>query len=131
MNPLVILYAKCFLALAFGLVIYTGLKFNEVKELHKNANEQLTFKDWLKTTLVSHIINLACVAMWMLLLPDLVKQFPAIQGSVYYANLAHIAGCALVGWGNSSVILKLFGAGTKYVMTVIDKKTNIADGKNE
>lgn len=129
MNPIIILYVKCFLALALGLTVYTATKFNEVKQLHTTANETLTFKNFLKATIASQIISWACVILWMLFLPDLIREYPKIRDSVYLANIAHIAGCALIGWGNSSIVLKVFGSGTKYVTDVIDKKTNIADGK--
>jgi hypothetical protein len=124
-----ILYLKCFAAVLLGLTIHTGTKYNEVKALHTTANEAFTFKDFLKNAIASHIINLSCVLLWMIVLPDLIKAFPKIKDSEYLANIVHIAGCALIGWANSSIILKIFGAGTKYVMDTIDKKTNIADAK--
>ncbi len=129
MNPIIILYLKCIVALILGLAIHTGTKFNEVKALHTTANETLTFKSFLRSAIVSHIINLSSVVLWLLILPDLIRQFPKVKDSEYLANIAHIGGCALIGYANSSIILKVFGAGTKYVMEVIDKKTNIADGK--
>lgn len=129
MNPIIILYLKCLTALILGLVIHTGTKFNEVKVLHSTANETLTFKSFIKSALMSHIINLTSALLWLLVLPDLIRAVPTIKDSVYIANIAHIGMCALVGYANSSIILKIFGAGTKYVMDVIDKKTNIADGK--
>ena len=129
MNPIIILYVKCFLALALGYVVYIMTKFNEVKALHTTANETLTFRSFFRSTIASQIISMSCVVLWMLVLPDLIREFPKVKDSEYLANIVHISGCALIGWGNSSIVLKIFGAGTKYVMDVIDKKTNIADGK--
>jgi len=129
MNPIIILYVKCFAALALGLVVYTATKYNEVKQLHTTANESLSLGSFLKSTIASQVVSWACVILWMLFLPDLIREYPKVRDSVYLANIVHIAGCALIGWGNSSIVLKLFGSGTKYVMDVIDKKTNIADGK--
>lgn len=126
---ILILYLKCFAAVLLGLVIHTGMKFEEIRKLHVTANEPFTFKAFLRKAIVSHIINLSCVLLWMIMLPDVIKAFPVINGSEFIANLVHIFGCALIGWANSSIVLKLFGAGTKYVMDTIDKKTNIADGK--
>jgi hypothetical protein len=129
MNPIVILYAKCFLALALGFTVYIMTKFNEVKALHTTANETLTFKAFLSATITSQVISAACVIIWMLILPDLIKEYPKVKDSIYIANIIHIGGCALIGYANSSIVLKIFGAGTKYIMDTIDKKTNIADGK--
>lgn len=129
MNPIVILYVKCFLALVLGFTIYIMTKFNEVKILHTTANETLTFKAFIADTITSQVISVACIVVWMLVLPDLIKEYPKIKDSIYLANIIHISGCTLVGYGNSSIVLKIFGAGTKYIMSVIDKKTNIADGK--
>lgn len=126
---LAILYAKCFIAVLLGLVIHTGTKFQEVKQLHVKANESYGPGLFFKTTIVSQIINIASVLIWMLVLPDVIKAVPTINGSVVIANIAHILGCAVIGWANSSIVLKLFGSGTKYIMDQIDKKTNIADGK--
>jgi len=129
MNPIIILYVKCFAALALGLIVYTATKYNEVKQLHTTANETLSLGSFLKSTIASQVVSWACVILWMLFLPDLIREYPKVRDSVYLANIVHIAGCALIGWGNSSIVLKLFGSGTKYIMDVIDKKTNIADRK--
>jgi len=130
MEYLIILYLKCFAALIVGLAIHTISKYLEAAELYDKGNVgQLTFTDFIRKKLLSHVLNIICALFWLLFLPDVVRSFPEIKGSVYLANIIHIAVCAIAGWANSSIILKALGTGTKYAMEVIDKKTNIADGK--
>lgn len=127
---LFILYLKCFAAMMIGLAVHTITKFNEAKELFDKGNvEELTFSTFLKKKMSSHILNVICSSLWLLILPYAVKQYPTVNDSEYLAAIVHILICAIAGWGGSSIALKFFGTGTKYAMDVIDKKTNIADGK--
>jgi hypothetical protein len=125
-----ILYGKCLIAVTLGLVIHTASKFQELYKLHVTANEPLTLSEFLRMTIVSHVINVACVAMWMLALPDFIRAMPTIYGSEFAANVVHIFICGTVGYANSSIILKVFGSGKRYILTKIDQKTNVADEGN-
>jgi len=127
-----VLFLKCFGGLIIGFAIHTLIKYNEATELFIKGNiqdEKLTLIGYLKKKPWSHGLNLICVLSWLLFLPDIIESVPLIKGSQAYANIVHIAGCFVIGYANSSLILKALGTGTKYAMDVIDKKTNIADGK--
>lgn len=124
------LYFKCVAALIVGLFAHTYTKHDEASELFSKGNVgELTFTDFLKKKPMAHVFNLIMTLFWLLVLPDVIRQYPEIKGSVFLANIVHIIGCAIWGYGNSSLMLRLLGTGTKYAMDVIDKKTNIADGK--
>jgi hypothetical protein len=130
MDATIILYLKCIGGLLVSLVIHTLVKFNEAQELFAKGNvEELTLKAFLRKKPLSHLLNLICALSWLLFLPDIIRAHPVIYGSAFYANIVHILACMVVGYANSSIMLKLLGSGTKYAIEVIDKKTNIADGK--
>lgn len=119
-----ILHFKCLIAVAIGLGIHTASKFQEVKKLHEKAHEDFTFVKFLEGAKVSHIINSLCVLIYFIALPDVIKAIPTIYGSKAAANVMHIFLCGIIGYSNSSIILKVFGSGKKYILHRIDEKTN-------
>jgi hypothetical protein len=126
----IVLYFKCLAALFIGLAIHTISKYLEAAEIHNVGNVgDLHFREFIMKKPLAHILNVLCSLLWLIFLPDVIKAYPEIKGSVYLANILHIAICAIAGWANSSIILKALGTGTKYALDVIDKKTNIADSK--
>jgi hypothetical protein len=125
-----ILYSKCLFAILIGVVGHTWKAYKEQEELFARGNvSELSFMEFIKKKPSSHIVNLICSLFWLLLLPDAAKAVPTIRDSVYLANIVHIVGCAVAGWGGSSFLLSVLGKGTKYALDIVDKKTNIADGK--
>lgn len=129
LSTIIFLYGKCYASLFAGLVVHFALKFNSNKELHSVANEKLTFGRFFSDSLSSHVINIACSFLWMLVLPDVIKALPKINGSESYANIAHIAMCFVMGVFNSYIVLYFADRAKKKIMAVIDEKTNTADGK--
>lgn len=119
---LIMLYAKCFAAVWIGFIIHTLSKYTTNRDLAIKANSLYPFGQFLKDAWPSHTINMLCVCLWMIAFGEFLKAYPDFPWYMW------IIISAIVGWGNSSIVLKLFGSGTGKILKIIDEKTNIADG---
>lgn len=110
-----ILYLKAFAAVSIGLLIHTLMKYRTMLALYEKAGEYMSLRKFLFMERVSHAINVLCVCFWLLWIPDLIKLYADIE--LWIALLSGV-----VGYANSSLVIKVFGVGNKYILNVIDKK---------
>lgn len=115
------LYATCFFVALVGMALQTVLKMKSLQDKARAAN--LIFKpgayfreDWLSIT-----ASILTIILFLLFLDNILKWKPTV---VDYVKV----GFAFVGYTGSDIASRLFGVVNKKINSVIDVKTNIADG---
>lgn len=93
------------------------MKYQSTSKLAKVADEKYSFRDFLVKGKISHSVNIICALFWMLILSDIIQLYPKI-----YLFLTFLSG--VVGYCNSSVVIKIFGVGQKYILEKVDHITS-------
>lgn len=114
------LYLKCFAAAFLGLLIHTGLKLKSLKELAQKSNIELRTIDYFKQDILSHLLNLLCIALWMMWISDAIAVYPKVTMILTVLS-------SVVGYFNTSIILSVFSVVKSRMNKAIDIKTTISD----
>lgn len=113
---LILDYFRWFAALMVGFTIHNSLKFDSLRQIAKKINEEYTLKRFLIDEVPSHITNLACCILWMLVLQDLINLTKETDWVRYAITLMS----ATVGYANSSLVIKVLGRTQKAMLTKAD-----------
>lgn len=125
------LYVRCYFAVFLGFTAHILKTFGEDKKLHKASNEKLTMGNFIVDNLPSHIYNVICALIWVIILPYIIKEIKVINGSENLAAIVHIFICFVVAYFNSSLVMYAANRTKDKIIKVIDVKTNIADDKTK
>lgn len=106
---------------AIGVLIQVLLKIKDLKAHAKAANMQFVFSKYLKDDWPTITLSFISVAAFAIFLPDIVAMKPEV---LKFARI----GFAFIGFTGSSIIQMIFSATSKKILSIIDLKTNIADG---
>lgn len=109
------------LAGIFGVLIQVLLKIKDLKAHAKAANMQFVFSKYLQDDWPTITVSLVSVGAFALFFPDIVAMKPEV---VKFARITF----AFIGFTGSSIIQMIFSATSKKILSIIDLKTNIADG---
>lgn len=109
------------LAGILGVLLQVTLNVKSLKKNASAANMQFIFKKYLNDDWPTIIGSFITIFLFALFLPEIVSIKPEAL------NFARI-GFAFIGFTGSSVIQMLFSATSKKILSIIDLKTNIADG---
>lgn len=118
------LYITCFSVALIGMALQTVLKMKSLQDKARAANiafnpGQYFRQDWLSIT-----ASILTIILFLAFLDNILKWKPAV---VDYVKI----GFAFVGYTGSDIASRLFGVVNKKINSVIDVKTNIADGVNQ
>jgi hypothetical protein len=117
------IYIQCFLAGTLGALLHLfAIKVPAMKERAKVANEKFDLSDYLKDDLAAILSNLLTVLILLLVLDEVVKFKPVVEPYLK-------AGFVFVGFTGSSILISILGRAQKKLNSVVDEKTDIADGK--
>lgn len=104
-----------------GVLLQVIIKITSLKKQASAANMQFIFKKYLNDDWPTILGSFITVGLFAMFLPELV----AINAvALKFARI----GFAFVGFTGSSLAQSLFSATSKKILSVIDLKTNIADG---
>ena len=113
---MLILYIKCILASLLGSAAHLMLKLDSTSKKAKSSKETFSSSQFLKDEKYAILGNLACQAMYILLMEEVIAGYPALENWIIATN-------AFVGYVGSSLFSKVFGAANKKLDKVIDEKT--------
>lgn len=120
MTPL--LFIECFVMGLSGQLMHLFVKFRGLRKRAKAANTTITFPQFVKEDVINIAICITGLVMVFLGLDEIAKYKPEIMNVVKWFF-------GLIGFTGSSIVLAFFSSSEKLLLKVIDKKTNIADGK--
>jgi len=106
---------------AIGVLIQILLKIKDLKTHATAANMQFVFSKYLKDDWPTIALSFISVGAFAIFLPEIIAIKPEV---LKFARI----GFAFIGFTGSSVIQMLFSATSKKILSIIDLKTNIADG---
>lgn len=109
------------LAGTLGVLLQVTLNISSLKKNAKAANMEFVFKKYLDDDWPTITGSFITIFLFALFLPEIVSIKPEAL------NFARI-GFAFIGFTGSSVIQMLFSVTSKKILSIIDLKTNIADG---
>lgn len=118
------LYAQCVLMFLLGQAVDLLLiKIPELRKLWSKSNEAFSWKKYWNSDWNVIIGTFALGAMLFLGLDQIIKFKPWVLDWVKWI-------CGGAGFMMSSIIVSRASRAKKFIMSIIDKKTNIADSKD-
>jgi hypothetical protein len=120
-----------FFAIALlGSLIHASLKLRSLQQKAKVGNAG-AFNAWqyMKEDVFAHVAAFATILLALFFAADTLHHLTLLIGNDVRAMLIVKGIFAFVGYSGSDVASRLFGAASKRLNTIIDQKTNIADGK--
>lgn len=112
---------ECFIACLIGNVIHLAILLNSRSKDAKAANVDFSVSGFFNTEKFALFLDFVA-SMGLVYAADEIVDSPWIMGKIKL-------GFILIGIGGSYVIMQLFGQSKKILRSVVDKKTDIADGK--
>ena len=117
-------YLQCFIVALVGMALQTALKMKSLQDKARAANVEFKAGQYFKNDWLSISASILTIIMFMLFMDNILNWKPAI---IDYVKI----GFAFVGYTGSDIASRLFGVLNKKINSVIDTKTNIADGNSE
>jgi len=111
-------YTACGIA---GVLFHSVVKYDSLQKTARAANVPFGVKNYLKEDAASLVASLLSVGIWLLVFAEAVDKYTALTG---WARLSFV----LMGAIGSYLIQYFFSQAQKRIMSVIDEKTNKADG---
>ena len=117
------LYIQCIAMFIGGQALDLFLmKIPELRTLWAKSNESFSWKRYWQSDWNVIIGTLVLCAICVIGLDQIVQAKPNVINYIKWLFVA-------IGGFGSSVIVSKWGSAKKYILDIIDKKTNIADGK--
>lgn len=116
------LIIQCLIAGLLGVAFQIVVKLIALKKRSKAANHDFNIIQYFKDDWLVYVSALLTVFIATYLLDELTRLHPEI---VNYVKFFFV----FVGYTGSSILHVLLGSTEKKILNVIDRKTNIADGK--
>jgi len=114
-----LIYLLCGL---LGVIAHCFCKAKDIIEYAEKANIKFSVSEYFKKDLFSVGMSILSVLIWLLIFGEVGAKYPKI---IDFIRCTFI----LMGFLGSYIIQKFFSKGKSYISDIIDKKTNIADGK--
>lgn len=106
-----------------GVLFHSLLKLNNLRKDATVANLAFNWKkDYLKKDSVSIIMSFLSVGIWYMVFGEVANKYPALDG---FRRVSFIA----MGAIGSYIIQLLMGKAQSQIRNIVDKKTDVADGK--
>lgn len=113
-----LIYILCGLG---GVIMHCLAKAKSLMNYAKKANVKFGFKDYLEKDFIAVSMSLLSVFLWLLLFPEVGKVRPNI---LVFTRVSFFA----VGLLGSWLIQTFISRAKSYIMNIVDKKTDKADG---
>ncbi len=107
---------------ALGVLFDCCLKANSLKNKARVGNVSFTVMTYLKDDVISILLSFVSVLIWLMLFGEVAGRYPQVE------NFQRGTFVLMGGFG-SHVIQYFFSVAEKRIMSIIDKKTDIADNK--
>lgn len=107
-----------------GVVAHSLIKANSLQKDATVANIKFTLFDYLNCDWLGISASFIMVLIWILVFGEVGAKYPQILD---YVRLSF----AGMGFFGSYILQTIFSKGKKYIRTVVDEKTNIADKLKE
>lgn len=108
-----------------GVLFHSLLKLNNLKKDAGVANVAFNWKkDYLQKDSVAITMAFLSVGIWYLCFGEVANKYPALDG---FRRVSFVA----MGMLGSYVIQLLMGKAQSQIRKIVDKKTDLADGKDE
>lgn len=118
------MYLTCFGLGLLGMAFQVALKLKSLQDKATAANIVFNEGDFFKKDKWTLICNVLAILIFVFLLGDMLKLWPALNGWVKIVF-------AFVGYIGSDVLLRFFSVVEKQMNGIIDIKTNKADGGSD
>lgn len=118
------LFQTCFVSGMIGLAFQILIKLRGLQKRAKAGNVPFQPLDYFKQDYFTIAMSVLAVFAAYWLLDEWLGFYPAIEK---YLN----ATFALIGYAGSSLLHVFFSQAEKKIMSIIDKKTDIADKKDD
>jgi len=115
------MYLQCFAVAFTGWALHTSLKLRSMQVKSKAANLEFRILDYFKEDWLSITACFLTIILFLLFIDDVLNINDKIIDFVKI-------GFGFVGYTGSDVASRLFSEVDKKINSVIDYKTNIADG---
>lgn len=107
-----------------GVLFHCLLKLNSLLTDARKANMDFNwYKDYLYLDFISILLSVLSVGIWYLIFHEMANKYHGIQ------DFARVSFVTMGGIGSYAIQLAMSKAKSK-IRDVIDKKTDIADGKD-
>lgn len=118
------LYLSCFGIALIGMALQVVLKIKSFQDKATAANVCFVPADFFKKDYWALIASVLTIFLFIFLLGDLLKMWPDLKGWVKI-------GFAFVGYTGSDIASRLFSVLNGKLNSIIDQKTNQADGGSQ
>ena len=116
-----IMYLQCFAVAFIGWALHTSLKLRSIQVKSKAANLEFKIGDYFSD---DWLVIISCFLTIILFLLFIDEVFSINEKIIEFVKI----GFGFVGYTGSDVASRLFSLADKKINSVIDYKTNIADG---
>ncbi len=116
-----IMYLQCFAVAFIGWALHTSLKLRSIQVKSKAANLEFSVLDYF---IEDWLVILSCYLTILLFLLFIDEVSNINEKIMDYVKI----GFGFIGYTGSDVASRLFSIADKKINSVIDYKTNIADG---
>ncbi len=117
------LYLQCFIIGLVGILFHVFvIKLPSVKERSRVANKPFSIQSYLADDWVALGASLITLIACLLFIDEVLKWRPNIINYIKFGFL-------FVGYTGSSILLSVLSQADKKINSIVDKKTDIADGK--
>jgi len=120
-----LIYLICFVAGMLGITIQVLAKLNSLQKKAKAGNAPaITLSSYLNDDKIAILLGIVFLVACIFILGD--QGVRTYQG--LYENWSRCI-FLFVGYGGSDLAVRVFGRASEKINSVIDRKTDIADGK--
>lgn len=115
------MYGACFAVALVGMALQTVLKIDSLQKKARAANVKFGPQDYFKNDWLSIAASILTIILFLMFLDNLLKWKPAI---IDFVKILF----AFVGYTGSDIASRLFSVVNNKINSIIDVKTNKADG---
>lgn len=112
------------LAGILGVAFKTTQKIMGLQKTFAKSNEVFVFSKYIKGEAGAILSSIIAVIIAAISIDEIAAFRPQV---LTYVRLFFVA----VGWMGADILISLLGTAKKYILNIIDRKTNVADGKAE
>jgi uncharacterized protein YacL len=118
------IYIICFLIGLIGVAFQIIFKIRSLIEKANVGNIRFNWKDYFKQDMFSIILSLLSILLAEFFIRDTLEYYENSKIAMPLIKLTF----ATLGYAGADISSRLFGRASKMLNSIIDKKTNVADG---
>jgi hypothetical protein len=114
------MYLQCFLIGLLGVLFHQIIKIRSLRKRTIAANKKWSFSEYVYNDWPSMVLAVLSIVIVLIIQSELMNRWPWLQE---WLKALYIG----VGYMGSSILQSFLSKSEKQLLTIIDKKTNIAD----